>query len=532
MAQAFMQTARLFRFSIKKDWGKISLWLLGSAFFIFGGLFEIVQLFGGDPAERETLALVFQNPGMIALFGRALGEQNFTNGAIFTQVMTIMTFILTGIMSILLVVRNTRSEEEDGILELIQAQPVGRVAHTAAAILLLVTTNILVLIISVVILMALKDSSMMLEGVLLTGTIYATSGIFFGAVTLVTAQLSTNARGAMMLAFGVLGVSYIIRIIGDVSLSFLSWFSPMGLLYNTEPFVKNDWYPVFISLGTSLLLIALALFLKQKRDMGSGLLPDKEGERHASAVLKTPVGFALNLIKTPLIVWTVALIILGVTYGSVIGDLDSLLEGNEILNQIIAAEEGVSISQQFLAMILGVLAFISSIPALQFLYRLRTEEVKGRLNNVFAGTHSRYVILGTFFLLSVCVALVLQLLASLAFGGAAVAMDFNVEFIDVLLAAMAYVPAVYILIGMGTLFLGWLPKLTAIVWVYLVFIFINLYFGELFNFPDWLRNLSAFQYVPEIPVEEWSWPVALSLTGAALAFSAIGFIGYRKRDID
>ena len=375
MDQAFAQTGRLFRFSIKKDWLKIWLWLIGAAFFVFIGVFAFVEVYG-DPAEREAMAYAMQNPAMEALFGRAIGEDNYTIGAMYTHMMTIMTFVLLAIMSILLVVRNTRSEEEDGILELIQAQPTGRVAHTTAAILLLVTTNILVLIISASLLLAIGDSSMTREGALLTGTIYASIGIFFGAVTLVTAQLSSNARGAMMLAFGVLGISYIIRIIGDGSMPFLSWFSPLGLLYNTEPFVNNYWYPVFISLGVSLLLIALALYLKQKRDMGSGLLPDRDGKRHASAFLKTPVGFVLDLIKTPLIVWTVSMAMLGISYGSVIGDVDAMLEGNEVVSQIIAGQEGISMAEQFMAMILGVLGIISSIPAVLFLYRLRGEEKK------------------------------------------------------------------------------------------------------------------------------------------------------------
>ncbi|GEK89471.1 ABC-2 type transport system permease protein [Alkalibacterium putridalgicola] len=531
MAQAFAQTGRLFRFSLKKDWLKIFLWLLGAAFFVFVGVFAFVEVYG-DPAEREAMAFAMQNPAMEALFGRAVGENNYTIGAMYTHMMTIMTFVLLAIMSILLVVRNTRSEEEDGILELIQAQPTGRVAHTTAAILLLVTTNILVLIISAGVLLAFGDSSMALEGALLTGTIYAGIGIFFGAVTLVTAQLSSNARGAMMLAFGVLGLSYVIRIIGDGSMPFLSWFSPLGLLYNTEPFVNNYWYPVFISLGISLLLIALALYLKQKRDMGSGLLPDRDGKRHASAFLKTPAGFVLDLIKTPLIVWTASMALLGISYGSVIGDVDSLLEGNDVVSQIIAGQEGISMSEQFMAMILGVLGIISSIPAVQFLYRIHGEEKKGRLDKLIAGTHSRYVILGTFFILSALIAVFMQLVTSLTFGGAAVVMDFDVDFVDVLLAGMGYVPAIFVMIGLGTLLLGWLPKLTSLAWLYLGFVFVNLYFGELFDFPEWLSNLSAFHYVPEIPIEDWSWTVFLSLTGAAIILSVIGFIGFRRRDIN
>ena len=223
---------------------------------------------------------------------------------------------------------------------------------------------------------------------------------------------------------------------------------------------------------------------------------------------------------------------LGISYGSVIGDVDAMLEGNEVVSQIIASQEGISIAEQFMAMILGVLGIISSIPAVLFLYRLRGEEKKNRLDKLIAGTHSRYVILGTFFMLSAVIALFMQIVTSLSFGGAAVAMDFDVDFGEVLLAGMAYVPAIFVLIGLGTLLVGWLPKMTSLVWMYLGFVFVNLYFGELFDFPEWVSNLSAFDYVPEIPIESWSWAVTLGLTAVAAVLSVIGFVGFRRRDID
>lgn len=530
-SQAFAQTGRLFRFALKKDWVKLSLWLIGAAFFVFLGVFAFVEVYG-DPAEREAMSFAMQNPAMEALFGRSIGENNYTIGAMYSHMMTILGFVLFAIMSILLIVRNTRSEEEDGILELIQAQPTGRVAPTTAAILLLLLTNGLVFLIAAGLLIALGDSSMTVEGAFLTGTIYASIGLFFGAVTLVTAQLSSNARGAMMLAFGVLGISYVIRIIGDGSAPFLSWFSPLGLLYNTEPFVNNYWFPVFISLGVSVFLIALALYLKHKRDMGAGLLPDRDGKRHASAFLKTPVGFVLDLIKTPLIVWTVSMAMLGISYGSVIGDVDGILEGNEIVSQIIANQEGISIVEQFMAMILGVLGIFSSIPAVQFLLRIRGEEKKNRLDKLIVGTRSRYLILGTFFVISVVIALFLQFITSLVFGGAALAMDFDVDMMEVILAGLAYVPAVYVMVGLATLLVGWLPRFTSLIWLYLGFVFVNLYFGELFDFPSWVSGLSAFHFVPEIPIESWSWPSVFGLTTLAIILSVIGFIGFRRRDID
>ncbi|WP_106193376.1 ABC transporter permease [Alkalibacterium olivapovliticus] len=531
MMKSQAQTGHIFRFTLKKEWLKLLLWLTGCAFYVIMGVVAFVEVYG-DPLERQSMAVAMQNPAMEALFGRAIGIDNYTIGAMYSHTMTILGFVLFAVMSILLVVRNTRSEEEDGILEMIQALPTGRLAHTTSAILLLLLTNGLLAIISTVLLIVLGDGSMGTEGAILTGIVYGMSGIVFGSVTLVTAQLSSNARGAMMMAFGVLGASYMLRIVGDSGIELLSWLSPLGLLYGSEPFVNNYWFPVWISIGLSLLLITIALWLKHQRDMGAGLLPDRAGKRHATALLKTPMGFVLKLVKTPLVVWAIAMLLLGVSYGSVIGDVEGLLEGNEVIEQIIAADPDLSMVDQFMAMILGVLAMAATIPSIQVLLRLRGEEKKNRLEKIIAGSHSRLVIFGSFIVVSVVVVVLFQLLQSFAFGGSAVFMDYDVLLREIIVAAMAYIPAILVMIGVASVLIGWLPKLTSLIWLYVGFAFVVLYFGGLFDMPDFINGLSPFYHVPEMPIEEWSWTVTTVLSLLSLVLMAVGYAGFRRRDID
>ncbi|TVP90559.1 ABC transporter permease [Alkalibacterium sp.] len=529
--QAQAQTGRLFRFTLKKEWLKILLWLIGAAFYVILGIFAFVEVYG-DPSEREAMAIAMENPAMQALFGRLIGADDYTIGAMYSQTMSLIGYVIFAIMSILLVVRNTRSEEEDGILELIQALPTGRLAHTTSAIFILLLSNALLAVVSASVLLALGDRSITLEGAVLTGLSYATIGLIFGAVTLVTAQLSNNARGAMMLAFGVLGISYMMRIVGDSGYELLSWLSPLGLIYGTEAFVSNNWFPIWIGLALSLALIVTALWLKNRRDMGAGLLPDRAGKKHASSFLKTLFGFTFKLLKTPLIVWAVAMLLLGVSYGSVIGDVEGMLEGNEVVAQIIATDPSLNLTDQFIGVILGVLAMAATIPSLQVMLKLRGEEKKHRMEKVIASAHSRLTVFSTFILLSTLVALVFQLLQSLAFGGSAVAVGYDVSLTDIITAGLGYVPAILLMIGVAAILIGWFPKLTSLIWLYHFFVFVVFYFGGLFDIPEVINGLSPFYHIPEQPIESWNWTVTLVLTALALLFMAIGSIGYRKRDID
>lgn len=533
MIQTHAQTGRIFRFTLKKEWLKLLLWLAGCALCVIIGILAFVEVYS-DPIERQAIAMTMQNPAMEALFGQAIGVDNYTIGAMYSHMMTILSFVLFAVMSILLVVRNTRAEEEDGILELLQALPAGRLAHTTSAILLLFVTNFLLGVQSTGLLIGLGDSSITIEGAILTGVIYGLIGILFGSVTLVTVQLSSSARGSMMLAFAILGVSYLLRTLGDggSGMEILSWISPLGLLYKTEPFVSNNWMPVWIALGMSIMLLVTALWLKHQRDIGAGLFPDRAGKRHASPFLKTPAGFVFKLVKMLVIVWAIAMLFLGITYGSIIGDIDGILEGNEVIEQMVSSDPNINMAEQFMAMILGVLALAATIPSLQILLRLRGEEKKNRLESVVSGAHSRLIIFGSFLIISILIAVVFQILQSVAFGGSAILMDYEISLNEIILTGLAYLPAIFVMIGAASALIGWLPKATSLIWLYLGFAFVVLYFGDLFDIPEFASSISPFHHIPEMPVESWNWTVVLILTGISGVLASIGFLGFNRRDID
>ena len=245
MKDQFAQTSRLFSFSLKRDWLKIFAWLYGLVSLVAIGIVAYVELYS-DAGEREMMAMIMTNPAMEALLGPMIGFDNYTIGAMYSHTMTIIALCLFAIMSILLVVSNTKVDEEEGILELLRSFPIGRLSHTTVSLLLLILTNVLIGGVSAAILYVFGDQSISLEGALLTGAIYGMIGIFFGAVALLMGQFTTSSRNTMMISFGLLGVSYILRTIGDSGYEWLSWLSPLGLLYRTEPFVENNWWPLFL----------------------------------------------------------------------------------------------------------------------------------------------------------------------------------------------------------------------------------------------------------------------------------------------
>lgn len=530
MMQVFKQSKTLIKFTIKREKLKLLLWLIGCLSFVLIGIIAYVTVYN-DPIDRLAMSAAMSNPAMEALFGKAIGLDNYTIGAMYSHTMTVMTLSLISVSTILLVIRNTRLEEEEGMLEMFRALPTGKLANTTSVLSILVLYNFTIVLLTVLVLIVFGDDSMRFEGAILTGAIYGSIGLLFGAIALLMAQLSSNTRSATMSSFMILGLSYMLRIIGDTSIDWLSWISPLGLLYQTKPFVANEWFPVlWINLG-SVIIVGISFYLQKYRDLGSGVLPTRTGRDSATRIVKTLPGFVLKLIRTPLIVWTISLVILGITYGSVMGEVESLTAGNEVIEQIIAADPEKSMVNQFIRIIIGLLSIAEVIPVVQTLMKLNTEEKKGRVVYLLIGKHSRSHLLGIFVLLSFLCSILIQALQITVFAGAVLTSQVEgIEFLDLFISGFTYLPAVWVMIGLAVVLFGWIPKVISSTWAMLGFSFIILYFSNLFEIPEWIKGVSPFYHIPENKMGEVSFMNLVLLSFIAVILLLLGFIGYNRRD--
>ncbi|MFB4162314.1 hypothetical protein ACE1TI_00460 [Alteribacillus sp. JSM 102045] len=187
------------------------------------------------------------NPTMTPMVGPDYGLENYTFGAMMAHQMLLFTAVTVGNMSILLTARRTRAEEEDGCIEIVRSLPAGRLSHLLAVILVLFGTNVLLALGMGFGLYALGIESMDVKGSLLYGAALGAVGCFFTGITALFAQLSESSCGTIGLSFTMLGVSYLIRAISDVSNETLSWFSPCKQLLvaghrNCSSFYRSRCY--------------------------------------------------------------------------------------------------------------------------------------------------------------------------------------------------------------------------------------------------------------------------------------------------
>lgn len=527
----FDGTGTLIRFILRRDRLRLPIWLVS-----FAAVSAIIALaFVGlyqNQEERQAMAETMRNPAMTAMVGPGYGLDNYTVGAMTAHEMLLMTAVVVGLMSILLVTRHTRTDEEDGRIEMVRSLPVGRLSNLMSILLVLTGANIVLALLTAFSLTALGIESVDLEGSLVYGAALGATGMIFAGIAAVCAQLSPNARTALGLSITVLLLAYMIRAIGDVTNEALSWFSPLGWILRSEAYVNNYWWPILLTVAGAILLMALALYLSSIRDLGSGFLPSRAGKEKASRSLLSPFGLAFRLQRTGLIAWSAGLLLIGASYGSVLGDLELFFEDIDLMQQMIVQAEGFSLTEQFIPVLMAVMAILGTIPVLLAVLKLKTEEKNNRLEHVVSRAVSRNRLMGSYLTMAVLTAFIMLSLAGLGLGVVGNAMMEEQLSLGMFYgSALAYLPAMLAMIGLGVVLIGWAPNLTNAVWLYLTFSFVVIYFGGLFQFPEWLGKLTPYGYVSEIPIEEMNYLNAAILSVVAVVLTAIGMIGFNRRDI-
>ncbi|WP_054754474.1 ABC transporter permease [Piscibacillus salipiscarius] len=396
----FLKTGMLMKLIIRRDRLRFIIWLFGFLTMTILTAWAYKDLYASQ-AERQQVASTMENPAITALLGPGFGLDNYTVGAMMAHQMLAITLLIIAVMSVLLVVRHTRAEEEEGKIELIRALPSGRLSNLTSTLLVMSMIYIILSLATGFGLYALGIESMSFNGSMLYGAALGVTGLFFSATTAFFAQLTQTSKGAVGLSFLLVGLSYLIRAIGDVVNDTISWFSPFGWVLRSEVYVNNYWWPVMMTFLLSIVIVIIAMYLNSIRDLGAGFLPSKRGKRDAGALTKSHLGLTIRLQKTSIISWAVVAYVFGATYGSVLGDTDTYFAEIEMMKEVMATQEGVSMTLQFITMIASIMAVLSTIPAVMAVNKLRKEEKRNRTEQLLATALPRVKLFGNYILVAI-----------------------------------------------------------------------------------------------------------------------------------
>ena len=220
-------TAALVRLALRRDRIILPVFIAIFVASIAASAYATVELYPTAASRTQAASAINSTTSTLAMYGPIHDVTSI--GALSTFKTGMMGAVAVAVLALLLVVRHTRSEEETGRLELLGATVVGRRAPLTAALLVAGGAS---LVTGVVATLGVIAVGMPTAGSIVMGVGFACLGIAFAAVAGFTAQLTRSARTASGLAGVALGVSYLLRAIGDAwagnGFGRVSWPSPVG----------------------------------------------------------------------------------------------------------------------------------------------------------------------------------------------------------------------------------------------------------------------------------------------------------------
>ncbi|MFZ3569683.1 ABC transporter permease [Streptomyces sp. BH097] len=514
-------TGTLLRLALRRDRVMMPVWIAITTVMVVS-MPNTLKGVWPTAAERADIAASMNTNGSMRamygpVFGDSLGALTAWRGGTFAAV-------FAAIMSLLIVVRHTRDEEESGRQELVSSAMVGRRAPLTAALLTALVANAVLAL-----LIAGGLASQGGAGALALGLAIGGCGTVFATMAAIVAQFTESARLARGATSAVLGVAFVLRAAGDSGTndgsSPLTWISPIGWVENTRAFADERWWVLGLFLAAVLIQGAVGYELAGRRDIGMSFLPSRPGP--ADGRLGTAGALAWRLQRGSVIGWSLGFLAAGVVFGGMTEGAADLVGDSENTVEIIERMGGHSgITDAFLATMVGMLGMVAALYIVQAVLRLSGEETSQRAEPVLANAVGRIAWAGGHLVIAFAGAALIMLL-----GGVGLAAGYGKEFGPVIGACLVQLAAIWTLGGVAVLLYGLLPRAAVAAWAAAGAALLIGWIGPALKLPQAVMDVSPFGHLPKLPGGEMSWgPVVVEAVLAAV-FVAVGLVGLRRRDM-
>ncbi|MFI7699972.1 ABC transporter permease [Nonomuraea sp. NPDC049480] len=524
-------TLTLVRLALRRDRVVLPVWIVTIIGLLAASASAIAELYP-QAAQRIALGVTIGSaPALQALTGPVFDATSI--GGLTAWRTTTMASVLAALMSILVVTRHTRAEEETGRAELVGACAVSRHAPLASAMLVAGGANLLIVLLIAI---ALAGQGLPAAGALAFGLAVGGVGWTFTGVAILAAQLSEHARTVNGIAAATLGLAFLLRALGDAAkVETLTWLSPLGWAQRMRAFAGERWWVAALFAVTGLVLMTVAALLASRRDLGAGLVPARLGPPGAAATFRSPLALAWRLQRGGLLGWAIGFAVVGAMFGALAYSVGDIVRDNPQLAELLArmGDGAGALADTFLAAELGLLGLVAGGFAVQATLRLQGEESAIRAEPVLATAVARWrwtaghlaVALGGSALILAAGGLTAGLAHGLRIG------EPIRQAARLLGAALVQVPATWTLAGIAMLLFGLLPRLTALAWAALVAFALLGQLGELLQLDEWVRGLSPFVHVPPSLGQPVDVSPLLWLGVVTAALSLAGIAAFQRRDL-
>ncbi|MGW2178423.1 ABC transporter permease [Streptomyces sp. NPDC001732] len=517
-------TGALLRLALRRDRIIMPIWVL-----VLGGSFSSVgkslaSLYDTADRRAELAASMNGNSSLRAMYGPVFDD---SVGGLVSWRMVAFGAALAAVMSLIVVVRHTREEEETGRQEMLSSAMVGRRAPLTAALLAAVIANTAL---ALVIVAGMAGSGAGGAGAVALALAVAGVGVLFACTAAIAAQFTESARLAKGLTAAVIGAAFVLKAAGDSATddgsSVLTWLSPIGWAENVRAYADERWWVLLVVAAAVAVQAAAAYALAGRRDVGMSFLATRPGP--AQGRISTAFGLALRLQRGALIGWTLSFAAVGVVFGGLTGGAADLVGDNEKTREIFERMGGqAGLTDAFLAAMVSVLGVVAALYIVASALRAHGEETAGRAEPVLAAGVSRIRWAAGHLVIAFGGATLLM-----AAGGLGLAAGYGHELPAVLGAALVQLPAIWLLGGVTVLLYGAFPKAATAAWGVAGICLALGWLGPAIDVPQAVMNVSPFTHLPKLPGGTgMEWGPVLALTAVAVVLAGAGLGALRRRDV-
>lgn len=519
----------LVSFTIRRDRGRLIIWTLVLTVVIGISAWNLRTVYATQQSIDAYVQLFGDNPALIAFAGPGFGFDRPTIGVILVNETQLWGMISLALMSIFLVNRHTRAEEDTERVELVLSNAVGRHAPTMASMVVVTGTELIICAAAAII---FSIAGYPVIGSISLSLSFLAVGLVFVGVTAAAAQFFSTGRATTGASLMVLLVAFILRAIGDIGHNALTWFSPIGWGQAVRSFADERWWPFALCAIGAGALMGGSFWLSNHRDLGAGFISTRPGRASATRTLTDPFGFALRLQRGLIGIWVIGLFLTGYVFGSIAKDVDSMAKDNPQFAEVFAQMGKGSLTDSYLATSLAMLGLMAGGFGIAAMLAPSNEERSGRLELILSRRVGRFRWIASHLAIAALGTVALMVASGLGVGVAYARVAGDASQIGRLVrAALVTVPAAFVFIGIVVVVFGFLPKAIMLAWVPLAITSIVVFFGELLELPNWALHLSPFEFLPAVPAEPLQlWPLIwLSVVG--LVGVAVGLWGFSRRGI-
>ncbi|MFF5448993.1 ABC transporter permease [Streptomyces sp. NPDC012888] len=522
MKRPFAGTGTLLRLALRRDRVVVPVWVLMTALIVVSmpGALEGVY---GTAAERAGAAAAMNaNGSMRALYGPVFSD---SPGALTAWRIGVFGAVLAAVMSMVVVIRHTREEEETGRQELLSSAVVGRRAPLTAALLAALTANGLLAL-----LITAGLAGQGAGGALALGLAIAGTGMLFATTAALAAQLTESARAAKGITAAVLGAAFLLRAAGDAGRagggSALTWASPLGWLENVRAFAGERWWVLGLLAAAVAVQGALAYALAGRRDVGMSFLPGRPGP--AEGRMASAGALAWRLQRGGVAGWSAGFLLAGVVFGGMADGAADLVGANDRTRRIVERMGGqAGLTDAFLASIAGLLGLLASLYVVASVLRLHGEESGQRAEWLLSAPVGRRTWAGGHLAVAFGGAVLV-----LGLGGLGLGIGHGRDLTAVAGAVLVQLPAVWVVGAVAVLLHGALPRYATAAWAVAGAVLVLGWLGPALDLPQAVLDVSPFAHLPKLPgAGGVSWSPAVLLTVLAAALTAAGLTALRRRDL-